>query len=215
MRWRTLDLLSLGDVASLADECNAYPPTYAVIVDKSTSDCISCVDDVTVTLPYALQPVESSTTTTPTATAPAAKAPPTTTAQIHPLHLLAVHLAHHTRPGGRWLAVSYSGARFPFLPPFPSRADEGLLADETVARGFVHPGRLWRLERHEMVEAEGDEGKGEEGAGAAVVHRPRIVHHLYVLVRTDVRLEMVGRGGGKEGRRGDVGDRCCDEVNVA
>ncbi|KAK7530942.1 uncharacterized protein J3D65DRAFT_560827 [Phyllosticta citribraziliensis] len=190
MRWRTIDLLSLADTAQLARD-PPYPP-FAVIVDKSTSDCISCVDDVAVTLPYALQPVESSTPGTTAAN------PPTTMAQIHPLHLLAVHLAYHTRPGGRWLAVSYSGARFPFLPPYPDRADEGMLSDETVERGFVHPGRLWRLQSHEMIDSGGDEGKGEEGGkegggATVVVHRPRIMHHLYVLERTDLRLEMVGR----------------------
>ncbi|KAK7612046.1 hypothetical protein JOL62DRAFT_499980 [Phyllosticta paracitricarpa] len=203
MRWSTIDLLSLRAIAPLA---HPHPP-YAVIVDKSTSDCISCVDDVTITLPYALQPVETDSTSA----AATAAAKPQTTAKIHPLHLLAVHLAHHTRPGGRWLAVSYSGARFPFVPPYPERADEGRLDAEMLERGFVHPGRLWRLERREMVGAEVQEGEKGEGEGggnegaAQVVHRPRIVHFLYVLVRTDLRLEMVG-GVEKEEEKKDRGD---------
>ncbi|KAK7558785.1 hypothetical protein IWX91DRAFT_90847 [Phyllosticta citricarpa] len=203
MRWSTIDLLSLRAIAPLA---HPHLP-YAVIVDKSTSDCISCVDDVTITLPYALQPVETDSTSA----AATAAAKPRTTAKIHPLHLLAVHLAHHTRPGGRWLAVSYSGARFPFVPPYPERADEGRLDAEMLEKGFVHPGKLWRLERREMVGAEVQEGEKGEGEGggnegaAQVVHRPRIVHFLYVLVRTDLRLEMVG-GVEKEEEKKDRGD---------
>ncbi|KAK8209856.1 hypothetical protein IWZ01DRAFT_573254 [Phyllosticta capitalensis] len=211
MRWRTLDLLSAPAMAEVA--AAAGLGAVALVVDKSTSDCIACVDDVAVTLPYLLQPSPSPPT-------PAAEPPPPTTtitssAKIHPLHVLAVNLAATTAPGGRWLCVSYSGARFPFLDPQPTRADEGALRGDVLAAGFVHPGRLWRLEACERIEADDDEedgdadededddkGRDRGGAGVAVVHRPRIAHHLYVLVRTELRLQHVVADDGSSGGGG-------------
>ncbi|KAK8249211.1 hypothetical protein IWZ00DRAFT_574268 [Phyllosticta capitalensis] len=208
MRWRTLDLLSAPAMAE--ESCGV-----ALVVDKSTSDCIACVDDVAVTLPYSLQPLPSPSPPTPDAEPPPPPPTTTTSAKIHPLHVLAVNLAATTAPGGRWLCVSYSGARFPFLDPQPTRADEGALRGDVLAAGFVHPGRLWRLEACERIEVEADDeeedGDGDEdeddkgrgrAGGVAVVHRPRIEHHLYVLVRTELRLQHIVADGGSSGGGG-------------
>ncbi|KAJ7228198.1 hypothetical protein GGX14DRAFT_554300 [Mycena pura] len=192
MRWSTINLLSLTDFTSLVSHDKPHP--YTIIVDKSTSDSISCVDDVAIILPYPLQPVTTSTVKASRTTGTISQAK--VKVKVHALHLLAVHLAYTTAPGGRWFAVSYSGSRFPFLPPYPTSSDEGLLSAELLENGFVHPGRLWRLESHERVEvpavpAEEGRGKGGQGRGSAVVHRPQVMHNLYVLVRTDLGLEMV------------------------
>lgn len=171
MQWSTLDLLSLPSIRTLAEEKGCYD----IVVDKSTCDAISCGDDVPVPLPHPLQP------------SPPPSSSPSSTAKIHPLHILALHLAALVPPGGRWIALSYSGQRFPFFEPFPVRADEGRLDPELLERGFVHPGRLWRLERKEVVEV----GMGgAKPGGGGLVHEPRTAHWIYVMVRSE--LELVG-----------------------
>ncbi|OJD37703.1 endothelin-converting enzyme 2-like protein [Diplodia corticola] len=213
MQWSTLDLLSLPSIAALAHR-------YDIVVDKSTCDAISCGDDVPVPLPYHIQPrsapppsasspdpssssspspsPSSSNSSTTTATS-SPSSPPSSMVTIHPLHILALHLALIVPPGGRWLALSYSPHRFPFFEPFPARVDEGRLDKELLERGFVHPGRLWRLERKEMVEVE--EGEGDEDGGGRLVHRPKTAHWVYVLVREGVDVEVMGAGGGGNGVR--------------
>ncbi|KAK0615392.1 hypothetical protein DIS24_g11862 [Lasiodiplodia hormozganensis] len=172
MQWSTLDLLSLPSIRALAEEEGCYD----IVVDKSTCDAISCGDDVPVALPHPLQP-----------SPPPPSSSSSSTAKIHPLHILALHLAALVPPGGRWIALSYSGQRFPFFEPFPVRADEGSLDAELLERGFVHPGRLWRLERKEMVEVGGE---GAKPGGGGLVHEPRTAHWIYVMVRSE--LELVG-----------------------
>lgn len=170
MRWSTLDLLSPSSIRALAEK-----ETYDIVVDKSTCDAISCGDDVCVSLPHSLLLADFTLN-------PGVEA---TTLKIHPLHILALHLASLVPAGGRWIALSYSGHRFPFFEPYPEKVEEGRLDDEVFAKGFIHPGRLWRLERKEMVEVE-EEGSGAEGRG--IVHRPRTAHWVYVMARTDVAL---------------------------
>lgn len=180
MQWSTLDLLSLGDVRALVDTSPpSSPQLYTLILDKSTSDAISCGPDVSLPLPYPPVDTESLSMNSSPATAGAQPAAPST--RLHPLHVLALHLALLTRPRGTWLAVSYSSARFPFLEPFPSRQDEGRLEweDERCVGGFTHPGRLWTLESKEGVELPCGEGEQAEGT-------PRTVHWVYVLRRTEV-----------------------------
>lgn len=171
MCWSTLDLLSLDQILLL-------PRRYDITIDKSTSDSISCAEDPTIVLPYPLRATDSKQAYPPL--------PPNFRSKVHPLHLLAVHLAYLTSPGGRWIALSYSGSRFPYWPPYPGSVDEGLLQQEIVDGGFVHPGRLWRLESQEMLQAPRSETDGDH-----VVHRPKIVYYLYVMARTNVALERI------------------------
>ncbi|KAL1622818.1 hypothetical protein SLS54_004838 [Diplodia seriata] len=202
MQWSTLDLLSLPSITALASREGRR---YDIIVDKSTCDAISCGDDVPVPLPHPLQmssssansssPSSSSSSPSPSSSSLSSSSSPSpspsasTTVNIHPLHILALHLASLVPPGGRWLALSYSGQRFPFFEPFPARADEGRLDAELLEKGFVHPGRLWRLERKEMVEVEEE---GEDGGGG-LVHRPKTAHWVYVMVRSEVEVKLAGR----------------------
>ncbi len=172
MRWSRLNLLSLDQILSLKGP-------YHITIDKATCDSIACGDDVPVVLPYPLQPTLWQTPLTPPA--------PRTEAKVHPLHLLAVHLAYLTPCGGFWIALSYSDHRFPYWPPYPKTADEGLLLQDIVEAGFMHPGSLWRLQSHDTLDAPEVERKGDH-----VVHGPRITYNLYVMVRTDVAIDRVG-----------------------
>ncbi|KAF2274564.1 uncharacterized protein EI97DRAFT_422255 [Westerdykella ornata] len=168
MRWSTADLLSHS---SLLHVCN--PNTYYVIVDKSTSDSIACSEDVYVPLPYPIG------TTSDISTSPVAESPE----PIHPLHILAIHLALVTKPGAYWISLSYSEDRFPFLP-HPS-AHASATHHDLIDNGFPDPGQLWRLEaRHEIEVLQSPTGD----AADKVVHRPRVVHWVYVLRRTDVEV---------------------------
>ncbi|KAH7054605.1 hypothetical protein B0J12DRAFT_658266 [Macrophomina phaseolina] len=172
MRWSTLDLLSLPSIRAISEK-----ETYDIIVDKSTCDAISCGDDVRVPLPYPLLPTDAASNAEGEMSM----------VHIHPLHILGLHLASLVPAGGRWIALSYSGHRFPFFEPYPATVEEGKLDEELLQKGFVHPGRLWRLERQEMVELE-DDGGSTEGRG--IVHRPKTAHWIYVMVRTDVVLNV-------------------------
>ncbi|OCL02513.1 hypothetical protein AOQ84DRAFT_180145 [Glonium stellatum] len=171
MRWDTANLLSLSSILSVCKTSSYY-----LIVDKSCSDSIACAEDVFISLPYPLTFLYPS---------PYAPSNLLTPIPIHPLHILALHLGLVTQPGGRWITFSYSNSRFPFLPssPLDSEDLEDAIPDELLMHGFPDPAELWTLERKEAVEAP------PEG-GTEVVHRPKVSHWLYVLVRTERELRM-------------------------
>ena len=52
--------------------------------------------------------------------------------------------------------------------------------NEPSIDGLPQPSELWRLERHEKIEQPPDPNDS--------VHMPSVMHHLYVLRRTDVQL---------------------------
>jgi len=153
MRWSSANLLSHN---SLLNACN--PSTYSVIVDKSTSDSIACADDIYVPLPYHIRTAGKTT-------------PPHLTQSsepVHPLHILAIHLAAVVKPKARWIALSYSQDRYPFLnrsttegtastsavdsaiaelDGFADELDDDLdnIPREMVESGFPDPSILWTL----------------------------------------------------------------------
>jgi hypothetical protein len=174
MQWSTLDLLFTQSILDLVPDHDK--PPYNIIVDKSTSDAISCGDDLPVRSPYRLAPsnVQANVITSPESV------------HVNPLHLLAVHLAYLTSTSSRWLAVSYSPDRFPFLSATADLSEQDLEAERV---GIVHPKRLWRVETKQEVDiSSGADTAADKGPP---VHRPKQVHYLYVLVRTDVRLEAM------------------------
>jgi hypothetical protein len=151
-RWSTLDLLSVTQVMEFAELGKGYD----VIVDKSTSDAISCSEDVSVELPSRISTNSSS------------RVSPLIEATVYPLHILAIHIAYLAKPGCVWIVLSYSADRFIYWK------------DEETIEGLPHPSELWRLEGHEKIEQPPDPND--------TVHRPPVMHHLYLLRRTDVRL---------------------------
>jgi hypothetical protein len=97
---------------------------------------------------------------------------------IHPVCILAVHLAALTRPGGSWIAFSYSATRFDCLYN-DEDADEGYV--ETKRKRMIpDPAKLWKMEEKE-----------ERVVNDVVVEgvcRPKISHWLYVLQRTELEI---------------------------
>lgn len=164
MRWSQVSLLSQSSVLSTCPESS-----YDIIVDKSTADAIACGDDVEVSF-------KSKSDLKETDSRLYGKHHDEVSGLVHPVCMLALHLALIAAPGCRWIALSYSSDRFPFLhnDPFPEESVPPQLLDN----GYPDPARYWRLVIKEAVDA-----PEEENTGAT--HRPRISHWLYVLERTN------------------------------
>ncbi|CAI6248958.1 unnamed protein product [Periconia digitata] len=149
MRWSCVDLLSHSSVLLACQ-----PSTYSLVIEKSTSDSISCADDVQVALPYCINVPQDAVPV------PGVKQ---TQRSVHPLHLVAIHLALVTKPGGRWISLSYSDNRYPFLDesglensisdPMPTQNSKDMTSrrivdDRTLAAAgneLPNPSRLWKL----------------------------------------------------------------------
>ncbi|KEQ93019.1 hypothetical protein AUEXF2481DRAFT_346079 [Aureobasidium subglaciale EXF-2481] len=123
-KWSTLDLLSLAQVEEFKKQGR-----YDVIIDKSTSDAISCAEDVHVGLPYHMN----------TAMEQGSSLAISGHTQVYPLVILAIHLAYLATPGCQWMVLSYSASRFSYWE------------DESPQR-LPHPTQLWKMVRHEKIE---------------------------------------------------------------
>ncbi|KAF2832918.1 hypothetical protein CC86DRAFT_441628 [Ophiobolus disseminans] len=169
MRWDAVDIL---DHQSLLGACK--PGAYSVIIDKSTSDCIACCDQVHIRLPYAVDAWSESPTNMDLRRSPE---------PVHPLHILAVHLALISKPRARWIALSYSGDRFPFI--------DGLYSSRPHLPGFPDTGTLWKLlDKREM---QSEKEPTVDVNGDRVIHRAKTSHWMYALERTEMPLFV--RGG--------------------
>ncbi|KAF3914538.1 hypothetical protein AA313_de0210393 [Arthrobotrys entomopaga] len=167
MRWMPLDLLSYQDVLSFKRNTESYD----VIVDKSTSDAISCAEYVTVRLPYAI-------------TAPDIQQEifsQVDTARVHPLAVLLVNLAYLARPNAKWLVLSYSSSRFEFMA---SKNSEASVIESVQGLRFTDPRLFWRMTAVETIDAP------EEHQNSHVVGRPIIKLYLYTLERTSVEAQL-------------------------
>jgi hypothetical protein len=181
MRWDAVDLL---DHTSLLKACKSGE--YSIIVDKSTSDCIACADDVDTPLPFQIGVRSAEFAVTDFELIQMSE-------PIHPLHVMAVHLALVTKPGARWIALSYSDDRFPFV--------NGLYTSRPHFPGFPDTSKLWKLLDKRVVESdserEGSEDSSSSGSSGngenQITYRPKIFNWVYVLERTEVSLYV--RGG--------------------
>lgn len=183
MRWSCLDLLSLDSILSIAQQQSERGQMLDLILDKSTSDSIACGSDIRLQLPYPLS--INGWTRGVLASAVIQHQ------DIHPLNILALHLAALTTlRTGRWIVISYSEERFPFFPPYPRSASHGFLPDSAIKAGFPHPNQLWTLEAREKIDPEADKeetlAQRRKRLKEGLVHRPKVAHWLYVLARTDV-----------------------------
>lgn len=170
MRWDAADLL---DPKSVLHVCK--PETYRIIVDKSTSDSIACSDDIDVALPYPVG-IRSDTPM---------KFNLRRSGPLHPLQIMAVHLARTTERGGRWISLSYSQDRYPFFNLFEK------IPQDVIDNGFPDPSLLWRMmSKHEIETPERQPSEGS--GGGSITHRPKELHYVYVLERTDTPLFMRG-----------------------
>lgn len=218
VRWIAADLLSFDDVkaklllppvegeASENEASEMGSGRYDFIIDKSTTDSIACGEDTSITLPY--PPCDHHT------------AQQLTQASIHPIHILALHLALLApRQGSRWLVFSYSEHRFPFLEDdsklYANLAD-GPLPPKIVEAGFPDTGKLWRMEGKWSIETsrnegrEEDSGKGKEACEGRqeMVYRPPELCWVYVLVRTDIAARPQVEQPGQR-RRSSVRECMC------
>lgn len=177
-RWSVLDLLDPEQMANArkggdGEDGGEDGGGYDIIIDKSTTDAISCAEDVVVGLPYCININNINTSATATIPTTVCTQPtfPQKAAAIYPPHILAIHLAYLARPGCRWVVLSYSSSRFSDW--------EG----EGMPQGLPQPGELWKMVKHEkIVQSPDPEDK---------VHRPPEMHHLYILERTGVELKEV------------------------
>lgn len=183
MRWSCLDLMKLRSTFTILEGQDGAGRLVDLVLDKSTSDSISTGPDVRLQLPYTLS-INGWTRGI-------LQSGILHQASIHPLHVLAVHLAALTTPRtGRWIVISYSEYRFPFLRPYPPNAENGLLTDEVIKAGFPHPNQLWRLEKKEQIDLGPDENETlaerKKRLAAGPILKPAVKHWLYILARTDV-----------------------------
>ncbi|KAI0778329.1 hypothetical protein BD413DRAFT_508416 [Trametes elegans] len=150
MRWFCLDVLRWTEVKALLDLAGPFE----VVVDKSTSDAISCGEDVSYEgKDAAKHPAIDKYLTTH-------GGEKTTFAAVE---LLAIHLASVVRAGGLWVALTFSSNRFSFL----SAIGKG---DASSPRAMDY----WNLERVIAVEA--------PSGTKSNVHAP-VVQHYVCLIR--------------------------------
>ena len=186
-RWSAADLLSH---TSLLAVCK--PATYPIIIDKSTCDSIACADDIYVPLPY---PVSTSSPSCTPETRSSHSQLSQSPEPIHPLHILAIHLALVAKPGARWISLSYSQDRYPFLHRGAASAGSGEgnrelhddiddIPKRIIESGLPDPGTLWTLVGKHEIEVP----QQLPPSGLQTTHQPRLLHWVYVMQRTDVEV---------------------------
>jgi hypothetical protein len=179
MKWLQASLLSIDELV----KAGCAPNSYSLVVDKSTADSIACGGDFEVRLPF---PLFNPETIPPSGVLPKGL-------YVHPIHILSLNMAHLVIPGAIWLSFSYSEERFKFLDldPLALRGeaeveDDEALPSDLLAGGFPDPRVYWRLEKTVQVEtAKEHRREGED----QVVHSPVALHYMYILRRTEVKLE--------------------------
>ena len=154
MRWICADAMKWGELHAALDMDGEHI-TFDLVVDKSTSDAISCGDDVSYSSPDpGLHPAINKYLATHEGR----------TMTFVPVEVLAVHLASLVRPGGLWVALSYSSNRFSFLSsPEPP--------DATLPRAANY----WVIEN--VIAVDAPTGMKENG------HAPVVQHYIFLLRR--------------------------------
>ena len=171
MRWDSIDLLDLN---RLLEVCK--PNTYSVIIDKSTSDSIACADDMDISLPY------------PLSCGPETRREhiPGQTSSVYPVQLMAVHLALVTKPGARWISLSYSAERYYFLDAASSYSSVSAEQEQEPDGALPDVRLLWRVLGKYELEAPEMQASGRERDRASVAHSPKVCHWVHVLERTEI-----------------------------
>jgi EEF1A lysine methyltransferase 4 len=138
-----------GDsMPSTPSACNA---TFSIVIEKSCADAIACGEDISIPVPYHLDQIVNRTKTTDEAI------------YIHPVCLLAIHLAALTKLGGTWIVLSYSETRFDCC--VGEEGGDAYFHGLMKVGAVPDPALLWIMIMN--------------------VHRPRIAHWLYIFRRTD------------------------------
>ncbi|CAL1694060.1 unnamed protein product [Somion occarium] len=166
-RWKRTDLLNWDDVLSLrrmyGSESNEGEEPFSIVVDKSTSDAISCNDSITFD-----SSKKSSLNLRVARTFLLCY--PNKTLSYGPVDLLALHLAALVKTDGIWIVLSYSRHRFDFLI-----TEEG--PKESEGETSVAPWAYWKVEDITGIDA-------PSGLSKVGVFAPAVQHYVFVLRRT-------------------------------
>ncbi|CDO75500.1 hypothetical protein BN946_scf184935.g36 [Trametes cinnabarina] len=161
MRWVSADALKWNEMSKIT---GSESELFDLVVEKSTSDAISCGEDVTYCgVESNLHPAFHSYL--------AAEQGRTLT--LSPVEVFAIHLASLVRPGGLWIALTFSSNRFSFMPPS---------AGEDPSRPRASD--FWTTEEVVTVDAP----TGLEGNA----HAPLVQHYVYIF-----RRQNAGQRNGK------------------
>ncbi|OBZ68384.1 hypothetical protein A0H81_11505 [Grifola frondosa] len=158
MRWMLADVLKWDESKQLLD---GQQGLFDVVVDKSTSDSVSCCGDVSFAFSNRSFHPLLNLHLTPDPS-------PRDAITLSPVELLALHLASLVQPGGLWLALSFSSTRFCFL-------------EKQKAGAPVDPALYWTIQEVDTVDA-------PTGLERSDVHAPAVKHYLYVIRRSDAPL---------------------------
>jgi len=173
MSWVTADHLDWQSIHStlgrnhgdsMPSLASARSARFSIVIEKSCADAIACGEDVSIPVPYRLNRIVNHTKTTDEAM------------YIHPVCLLAIHLAALTKPGGAWIVLSYSETRFDCLVG-EDGGDEYFHKSKKVDM-VPDLALLWIVVMKQEMVSQVDWMDG-------TVHRPKIAHWLYILRRTD------------------------------
>ncbi|KAH9898252.1 hypothetical protein C8Q73DRAFT_392556 [Cubamyces lactineus] len=153
MRWVCADALKWPELDSIL---RTEGRTFDLIVDKSTSDAISCGEDICYTsADPSLHPVFNQYLTVN-------QNKPLT---LPPVEVFAIHLSSLAHPGGLWIALTFSSNRFPFWSS----------STENTAHSLPRAADYWTLDQVITVDAP----TGLEGNA----HAPVVQHYVYILRR--------------------------------
>lgn len=173
MQWTCVNSLATGDILKVVESSCSGMRLHSLVIDKSTSDSIACSGDIHSDLALVATSHGFSITHT------------NNQVSVDPLQLPVIHLAILAPPGtGRWMSVSYSSDRFPFLtrPPPGQTPQTNTIRSGVRQLACLDPCIFWIIDRKWPIEIE------EEMNGAISVHKPIIDHCVYILVRTNVEL---------------------------
>ena len=166
LRWEKKDLLCWADVQTLQHGQGDARP-FEIVVDKSTSDAISCNEDI----------VFEGAKTTCSEICPLIATHIENNLdealKLEPVELLALHIAALVPPGGVWVALSYSRHRFHFVEHHRENGENSRVA----VSGY------WTWEEVTGVDA-------PSGSHKAGVFTPTVQHYVFVLRRADKEVKL-------------------------
>lgn len=158
---------------------------WDILVDKSTADAISCGPGIPISQPDSIDPGSSGASSSASSGNNGDASSPTLLCP--PIEVLCSNLARVTRPGGKWISISYSSTRFDHLSDSPHTPLHSL--DHPTSSG-TNPCEsavpTWRvLEKISLGSTSLPEGRTvtDGKGGTRVVYEPETPTWAYILER--------------------------------